>query len=371
MTLSWNVVTKNIHPHEQLQEKLREKISKLERHLQHFRPDAVHLQVVLSRQGRKGQFTAALTLRVPSHVLQSTKSADDPIPALDQAVKALLREVSSFKAGLRREASWKRTARRQQLRETKPFRFAAVPLAPGEGPETLADVVRGVVKEQYEQLLYYIRRQLWRAETEGAIPRHALDAEAVADEVARQAISRPQSKPADRTYRLWLYSLARRELERRFREYRDQARTSFSLDASPERPNLASRDEGYSEGEPISLFERPRDRSEEEAKDTIPDAHILPPDLAASDHDLIEHLQHAAGAWPQEERTIFELHFLEGFEPEEVAMLEKLRTPQVSRLIEQVQARLREVLTEAVQARVAQRPKSTERDWTSTPQRVK
>lgn len=371
MTLSWNVVAKNIHPHEQLQQKLREKISKLERYLQRFRPDAVHLQVVLSRQARKEVFTAALTLRVPSHVLQSTKSAGDPIAALDQSVKALLREITAFKAGLRREAVWKRTARRQQLHEEKPFRFAAMPLGPGEGPETLAEVVREVVKEQYDQMLFYIRRQLWRAGTEGSIPRDSIDAEAVADEVARQAISRPGSKPADQTYRLWLYSLARRELERRFRDLTDQARTCLSLNATPERPHLASRDEGYADGEPVSLYEARADQDDDETRELLADSHVRPPDIEASDHDLIEHFHTAAQDWPKEERSVFELHFLEGFEPDEIAMLEKLKTNQVDKLIGQVQARLREVLAEAVQARVAQGSKRIRADWTAALQKGK
>src|SRR5436190_7050042 len=44
----WNLVTKNRHGHELLREKLREKIHKLETHLKHFPPGAVHLQIRLA-----------------------------------------------------------------------------------------------------------------------------------------------------------------------------------------------------------------------------------------------------------------------------------------------------------------------------------
>jgi len=113
MTLKWNLVTKGMRPHAQLQEKLEQKIVKLETHLEHFPPDAVHLQVSLERHPKRVHFTATLTLRLPSNVLQSKKSGPDPLPVFDQAVKALLREVAVLKSALRRESDWEQVARRK------------------------------------------------------------------------------------------------------------------------------------------------------------------------------------------------------------------------------------------------------------------
>jgi ribosome-associated translation inhibitor RaiA len=113
MTLKWNLVTKGMRPRAQLQAKLAQKIAKLETHLQHFPSDAVHLQVNLERHPKKEWFATALTLRLPSNVLESKKSGPDPVPAFDQAVKALLREVVVLKSALRRESDWERVARRK------------------------------------------------------------------------------------------------------------------------------------------------------------------------------------------------------------------------------------------------------------------
>lgn len=106
MTLKWNLVTKHIRPHGQLQGKLQQKISKLEAHLRHFPQDAVHLQVSLTRHPKKLWFIAALTLRLPSNILHAEKAGEDPVPALDQAIKVLLREVAVLKSALRREDQW-------------------------------------------------------------------------------------------------------------------------------------------------------------------------------------------------------------------------------------------------------------------------
>jgi ribosome-associated translation inhibitor RaiA len=113
MTLKWNLVTKGMRPRAQLQTKLEQKIAKLENHLEHFPSDAVHLQVNLERHPKKVWFDAALTLRLPSNVLQSEKSGPDPLPALDHAIKALLREVAGLKSDLRHESDYQRVASRK------------------------------------------------------------------------------------------------------------------------------------------------------------------------------------------------------------------------------------------------------------------
>ena len=106
MTLKWNLVTKGMRPHAQLQ-------SKLETHLEHFPSDAVHLQVNLERHPKRVWFATALTLHLPSNTLESKKSGPDPVPVFDRAIKALLREVSVLKSALRRESDWERVARRK------------------------------------------------------------------------------------------------------------------------------------------------------------------------------------------------------------------------------------------------------------------
>ena len=113
MTLNWNLVTKGMRAHLQMQTKLEQKIAKLETHLEHFPPDAVHLLVNLERHPKREWFDTALTLRLPSNILQSEKSGPDPITAFGQAVKALLREVAGLKSALRRESDWQRVARRK------------------------------------------------------------------------------------------------------------------------------------------------------------------------------------------------------------------------------------------------------------------
>lgn len=124
MTLRWNLTTKGLRPHGQLRQKLQQKTGKLETHLEHFPQDAVFLLVHIAALPKKAQFSCALTLYLPSNVLRAEKVASDPVPAFDQAVKALLREIVVLKSSLRRESAWRRIARRASSAGT---RAVAVP----------------------------------------------------------------------------------------------------------------------------------------------------------------------------------------------------------------------------------------------------
>ncbi len=124
MTLKWSLVTKGLRPHGQLQQKLRQKIRKLETHLEHFPPDAVYLQLALERHPKKVWFTAGLTLRLPSNILRAEKAGPDPVPAFDQGVRALLRELTVLKSALRRESQWQRAGRRDGVGPTRTRRGA-------------------------------------------------------------------------------------------------------------------------------------------------------------------------------------------------------------------------------------------------------
>ena len=126
MKLRWALFTRNMQAHGQLRKKLQQKIHKLEAHLTHFPSDAVHFQVNLERHPKKPLFGAGLTLRLPSNLLRAEKFAEDPIPAFDHAVKALLREIGVLKASLRHERQWQAILRPAPLRFPEPAQTSQV-----------------------------------------------------------------------------------------------------------------------------------------------------------------------------------------------------------------------------------------------------
>ncbi len=341
-TISWNVVTRNLHGHELLRKKILQKISKLARWLRHFPPDTVHLLVSLERHPRKEHYTAALTLRVPSNILRSEKSGPDLIRAFDQAVKALLRELESLKAQLRRETYWKRKARRQLLRTLKLAGFAAGPQADGEGPQNIGDVVRALLAEHYPRLLRYVRRQLWHEVNAGAIPPNAVDPRAVVDEVARRALTELNRKPAGLNFVLWFYVLARAELARRRKEIQRAATQAVPLETPQPLPEVEALTQEYDPEQPLDIIEREIEPSAVPTRELLPDERTTPPDQAVGRQELLAEMRRAASRWSRPEREAFELYYVEGFEPDEVAMVLGISKSQAEALIQSVQQRLRQ-----------------------------
>ncbi len=345
-TFPWNLVTKNFPGPVLLRNKIHQKISKFEKHLKHFSPDAVYLQIALERHPKRKRFLVALTLRVPSNILRSEKSGPDIIKAFDQAVKASLRQLQGFKSKLRRDSLWKRRDRRAERHTAGTTRFSAEPQPAGAGPQTLADSVSALLQEEHSRLVSYIRRQLRRDELAGEIVRGVIDPRAVVDEIARQALSAPERKPVDASYRLWLYKLARRELSSRLRTFRQQSRETVPLEEPRVLADEAGRTEGYEPEHPLNIIEEKLEPPVVETKDLLADPNTLPPDEELAQRDWIEFLQRASATWPKVERDVFALHFLEGFEVGEVAMIESLKPREAEQLIRQIQSRLRE-LTES------------------------
>ncbi|RME93218.1 MAG: sigma-70 family RNA polymerase sigma factor [Verrucomicrobia bacterium] len=340
--IPWNLVFRRFRGHELLPKKIHQKLGKLARHLCHFPEGTVHLHILLERHPKKDLYRAALTLRVPSNILRSEKENADPIGAFDDAVRALLRELEGLKAELRRDAAWKRRARRQQLRQLKLAGFAPAPQAEGEGPQSFQDVLRALVEANHRRLLRFVRRQLWHDVSSGEIPAGAIDPRAVVDEVVRQALANPQRKPADQSYLLWLYALARRELARRRREIRQRLAAGESLEDIRPLTEEEARLEGYDPEQPLDLVERLLEPPVAEVRDFVPDDHAASPDAELVRRELLAEMRRAASHWPRLEREVFELSYVEGFEPYEVAMVLGVSEDRVRELMQSVQERLRE-----------------------------
>lgn len=306
----------------------------------------MHLHLALERHARREFYTARLTLRVPSNILRAEKRGPDLIRTFDDAVKALLRELAALKARFRREPLWKNKTRRAQLRARKAVGFAPQPQPEGQGPQHPGDVLRDLLGAQHARLLRHVRRQLWHAVTAGEVLPNAIDPRAVVDEVARRALAAPQQKPEKMSYELWFYVLARQELARRRKALQAEAAGTVRLETPRVLPDDAARAEGYDAEQPLDIIERQIEPPVGEAKELIADERAVPPDQQTLRRDLLAEARRTASAWPPFERELFELYFVEGFEPDELAMITGRSREQVRAGLDRIQERLRASLLE-------------------------
>ena len=104
--ISWNIVNRNVSADLAVKEKLTRKITVLAKHLTHFPPESLHLQVVLEKLKKKHSFAVRMTLRLPSNILHVEKSHEHLLVAIRSVAAALENEVKSLKAELRSDYRW-------------------------------------------------------------------------------------------------------------------------------------------------------------------------------------------------------------------------------------------------------------------------
>lgn len=310
--ISWNIATKEISLGITLRNRVRRLIAKLEKHLQSFPPDVVHLQIVIEKQKRKELFTTALTLYLPAGVLRTEQTKKDALESVNDAVRALLRELEKLKSKLRREPLWKRVARRAELHDSK-ARFAALPSPQLVGDES--ESIRSLLERFYPRLLGYIKRHIRRAELEDEVLRGALNPQGVLNSVAEKALlltlKKARAGEGMQDCLLLLYMLAAQELRKRAAAIRREATVQGGGTTRRAGPRLTE----------------------------TPDQIVLRKELLAT-------MQTAIGHWPKNEHELFDLYFIEGFEPDEIAMIQARPLAQVEKDLQVMQAKFRALLTE-------------------------
>jgi ribosome-associated translation inhibitor RaiA/DNA-directed RNA polymerase specialized sigma24 family protein len=343
--INWNIVNKNLSPDFTVKEKLARKIAGLGKHLVHFPPETLYLQVMLEKPAKKGTYTVVLTLRLPSNILHAEKSDDDLLHAIDSATIALESELRLLKAELRGDYRWKRPAWRARLHAKDALVFSE-PMEAGAGPQTDADMVADLLAVHHEHLLAHTRRGVRMAELSEELPTGAVDARDIVDEAARICLAHPGKKPDELTHEQWFYRLIGEELAR----YRRQFVKEQHFRAEPAgQLQVALRDEaeGFDAEHPLDLITREIEPEEDLPEERIPDPAVVQPDAAIAGQELVEWLQREVKRWPASEQEIFELHYLVGFDARDIAMIRHERKEETEALIAKIQLRLRDFLRRA------------------------
>ena len=339
--ISWNIVNLNVSADLAVKEKLTRKITRLAKHLAHFPPESLHLQVVLEKLEKEHSFAVRMTLRLPSNILHAEKSHEHLLVAIRSAAAALENEVKSLKAELRSDYRWKRPAYRARLAEEALVFYE--PMETGTGPQTKVDMVSDLLEAHDRQLVAHARRELRMAELGDQLPRGMLEARDVVDEVARVCLSEPGNKPEMLTYEQWFYQLIRKELDRQCRLYAEDRDNRIET-APKKQASSDGEEDGYDAERQLGLILPEIGCEEDLPEHRIPDQAVLPPDVTTSGQELLEILQHDIRHWPVDEQQVFELYFLVGFDAGEIAKLRRLSKKQVDACIASIQSRLRQFM---------------------------
>ena len=309
-------------------------IEKLQKRLQVFRPELVHLKGVVEEVSAKAGTSVSLNLRLPSGQMAVQTAAPTPTAAVKAAFEDLLQQVNKHKDLLRASHKWKRDRRGNSTRPGIPVRevpfeqtLAAV------FPATIsADDIRSYVNVNLARLDRYVEREIYFREAQETIIPGSISKEEVIDEAIAAALSDGQEKPEKLALEPWLYRQAIRAMDELSRTDESNG-NAVHLEDSARQPNVRGSDE------PELQFHQP-DESITGAT-VIPDARVATPEQIMASDELLRLIASALrdlGAGPRE---AFILHAVEGFSVEEIVAITGLPADRVLAFVSAARDHLR------------------------------
>ncbi|HZR64187.1 MAG TPA: sigma-70 family RNA polymerase sigma factor [Terriglobales bacterium] len=308
-------------------------IAKVQKRLQVFRPELVHLKGSLEQNSARQGIVVSLNLRLPSGQMAAHESAPTATSAIKAAFEELLAQISKHKELLRNSHSWRRH---------RALEGAPTPQVPFE--ETLAAVhpqaatsedVRTYLNANFRRLRLYVEREITFRENSGDLAPDALSWEEVVDEAAARALDEKSEKPDLLTLEPWLYRLAIRALD----DFTSRnPGTAGETNANNSRGKRAASDEG----ETRLQFFQPDDAVTEES--VIPDNGAWTPEQIAYSDEMITLVQFALRHASAQDREAFILYAIEGFSAKEIAAITDRTPEQICHSVHNARESLRHTL---------------------------
>jgi DNA-directed RNA polymerase specialized sigma24 family protein/ribosome-associated translation inhibitor RaiA len=293
-------------------------IEKLQKRLQAFRPELVHLKGVFEENSPREGFVVSLNLRLPSGQMAAQRTAPTAAAAVKSCFDDLLQQVTKHKDMLRSSHNWsRRRSGGGRDYPQVPFEqtFAAVQ------PTTASrNDIRSYVNANVPRLQRFVERELYFREAAGQIEAGALVKEEVVDEAVARALGDGSEKPERLGLEAWLYRLALRSMDQLAASGESEI-SDVHLEDSVRRPNERASDE------PQLQFHQPDESFTEET--VIADRRASTPEDIAYSDEMLKLVQLALGGTSHPDREAFILHTLEGFSVPEVAAITDRQPEQV------------------------------------------
>ena len=329
-----HVSYKQLNKTSDIEEQINQQIQKLQKRLQVFRPELVHLRAGIVENSPREGFVVSLNLRLPSGQMASSGTADKPLPAIKKAFDDLTEQLAKHKDHLRSQYKWPRRRRvgRTRPQPQVPFEetIAAVQ------PQTVSEAdISNYVNVNLYRLVRFVDRELRYRQSTGQLAPDQVTREEVIDEAIANALGDGTEKPERLALEPWLYRLAMRAIDD-LAARSEENRPTVSVNDTARRQNVEGSDE------PRLQFHQPDEAMAEQ--DRIADIGTANPEQIVASAEMISLVENALlGARP-EDREAFLLYAVEGFTPEEIAAISDRKSDQVRQSINAAREHLRKAL---------------------------
>src|SRR5271165_4997820 len=169
---------------------IQHQIERLQKRLQVFRPELIHLKGVVEEISPREGTSVSLNLRLPSGQMAVQVSAANAAAAVKSAFEDLLQQVNKHKEILRSSHKWQRGKRGDSARPGSvvrevPFEKTLAAVFP---PTISADDVRSYVNVNLARLERFVEREIYFREAQDLIAADSLSKEEVIDETIAAAL---------------------------------------------------------------------------------------------------------------------------------------------------------------------------------------
>jgi RNA polymerase sigma factor (sigma-70 family) len=289
---------------------------KLQKRLQIFRPELVHLHAIIGPAPIPKGTAVSLNLRLPSGQMAVQENGQTDVAAIKAAFSELLKQITKHKELLRSDRF--RGARKLKRNgDAAKFEDSVAAVHPAKASE---DDIHSYVNANLQRLERFIGRELQYRENIGLIRRGLVTREEVVDEVIARALGEDEEKPELLSLERWLYRLAIQSIQQ-LASQNDEALQSVRLEQSTRRQNVRASDE------PMLQFHQPDETFSGEA--TIADTRIATPEQIAYTDEMVRMVEGALLKAPKEDREAFVLLAIEGFSLREIAAVTDRKPEQV------------------------------------------
>jgi DNA-directed RNA polymerase specialized sigma24 family protein/ribosome-associated translation inhibitor RaiA len=327
-------VSYRLHRFPAVEKDIQHQIEKLQKRLQIFRPELVHLKGVVEEISAREGVCVSLNLRLPSGQMAVQSSAPTAASAVRTAFEDLLQQVNKHKDLLRSSHKWQRGRRGNSARTSAPVREVPFEetLAAVFPPMVSADDVRSYVNANLSRLERFVEREIYFREAQETIAPDALTKDEVIDEAIAAALGNGQEKPERLALEPWLYRLALRALDELSRPD-ESGDNAVHLEDSARRPNVKASDE------PELQFHQPDESMTGET--VIQDARVATPEQILASDEMLRLIATALRDLGSGPREAFILHTIEGFSVSEIMAITGLSSDRVLSSISAAREHLR------------------------------
>ena len=295
-----------------IEKEVSHQIEKIQKRLQVFRPDLVHLKAVLEQNSPREGTEVSLNLRLPSSQLAADKKASSPTAAIKAAFDDLMQQLNRHKEVLRSSHRWRRwrSGPQESPEPGVPFEHT---MASVQAPTISADDIGSYVNANLARLERFVERELYFRQTESEEER--ADGQLATSEVVNEVIARALSdheRPEKMALEPWLYRLALEaisEMTARLQELE----SSVHLEDSRRRQNVRASDE------PALQFHQADEGWTRES--AIADRRVTTPEQTAYSDEMVALVQSALNGVNRTDREAFLLYGIEGFSLNEIAAI--------------------------------------------------